>query len=353
MNLDDPQSFRALDPEDMLGYITALPDQLEAAWQRAHSLPLPETFRHVRQIVLNGMGGSAIGGDLLAALIADRCPIPILVNRDYVLPAFAAGPETLVIASSKSGGTEETLYAFDQALERGVQLLAIATGGALIERARAAGVTCWDFTIACQPRAALGWSFGLLIGLADRLGLAVGLDAEIEEAVELLRQGNDTYGADVPLAENPAKRLAGQFCGRVGVFYGGGILAPVARRWKAQFNENAKSWAEFDALPEMNHNGTVGTEFPAAVMDKWMVIFLRSAYDHPRVHLRHDLTRRLLMTQGINTDTVTALGETRLAQMLSVTQYGDYASYYLAMMNGVDPTPVPQIDLLKEGLATR
>jgi len=351
MLLDNPERFAVLDPQAMLSHIHALPDQVEDAWALAHALPLPEDYRRPRLIVVSGMGGSAIGGDYLAALVAHASPVPILVVRGYDLPAYVSGGEVLVIASSNSGNTEETLAAYDAAGRRGVRRLAITTGGELAARAAADGVPLWQFTYSSQPRAALGWSLGLLIGLADRLGLAADLAAGVAEAVALLRQERPAFGPEVPAERNGPKRYAGQFCGRIGLIIGAGIMAPVARRWKGQINENAKNWAEFDELPEQNHNGVAGTELPERGLEQIFCLLLRSGYDHPRVALRHDLTYRLLLQQGITTDMLQARGRSRLAQMLSATQFGDYVSYYLAMLNEVDPTPVPQIENLKAGLA--
>jgi glucose/mannose-6-phosphate isomerase len=352
MFLDQPDRFAAFDPQHMLGHIDALPDQLEGAWALAQSFPaLPDSFKQVKLIVLTGMGGSAIGGDYLAALVEEQCPVPVLVNRGYTLPAYVQGPDVLVIASSHSGSTEETLSAFDQARARGTQLMAICTGGPLAERARAAGLPVWQFTYPSQPRAAFGWSFGLLVGLAQRLGLAGDLSADVTEAIALLRQGREEYGAAAPIAANGPKRYAGQVYDRIGVIYGGGIMAPVARRWKGQINENAKAWAEFDILPEQNHNGVAGTEYPEKGLEKLFAFFLRSSYDHPRVALRADLTMKLYLQQAIMVDSYMARGQSRLAQMVNATQFGDYLSYYAGMLYGVDPTPIPPISQLKEGLA--
>ena len=351
MLLDQPEKFAAIDPQGMLGHIDALPDQLAQAWDHAQEQDLPADFKDVRLIVLTGMGGSAIGGDYLAALVEDLAPVPVLVNRGYSLPAYVQGPEVLVIASSNSGNTEETLAAFDQAQARGVKLMAVSTGGALSEKAQAAGVPLWSFHYESQPRAAFGWSFGLLVGLAHRLGLAGDLSGDVQEAVDLLHQGRKLFGGSVPIHENAPKRYAGQICGRIGVAFGAGLMAPVARRWKGQINENAKNWAEFDILPEENHNGVAGIEFPEKALERLFVFFLQSSYDHPRVAVRHKLTYKLFMQEGIGVDTFTARGGSRLAQLMNATQFGDYLSYYLAILNGADPTPIPPISMLKEGLA--
>lgn len=351
MILDQPERFAAIDPDGMLGHIDAIPDQLAGAWSLAQDLPLPADYQDVKLIVLTGMGGSAIGGDYMAALVGHASTVPVLVNREYDLPAYVAGPDVLVIASSNSGHTEETLAAYELAKERGAKILAMTTGGALAERAAADGVPLWQFSYSSQPRAALGWSFGLEVGLCQRLGLAGDLSNDVAETLDLLQQGREALTGSVPMADNPAKRYAGQFADRIPVIYGGGIMTPVARRWKGQVNENAKAWSEFDVLPEQNHNGVAGTELPEEALGKLFTMILKSSYDHPRVALRGDLTFKLYLQQAIGVDTYTARGESRLAQMMNATQFGDYLSYYLAMIYGVDPTPIPPISSLKEGLA--
>lgn len=351
MILDQPEKFAAIDPQGMLGHLEAMASQLEDAWQLAGTLPLPDDFKAVNLIMLTGMGGSAIGGDYLAALVEHASPVPVLVNRGYDLPAYVTGPDVLVIASSNSGNTEETLAAYEQAKTRGTKLMAITTGGELARRAEADGVPLWQFTYNSQPRAALGWSFGLLVGLAQRLELAGDLSADVAETIALLRKNREKFAPSVPTPQNPPKRYAGQFCERIGVIFGAGIMAPVARRWKGQINENAKAWAEFDFLPEQNHNGVAGTELPDKGLQNLFCMFLKSSYDHPRVTLRQELTYKLFLQQAIGVDNFVAQGSSRLAQMMNATQFGDYVSYYLAMMYEVDPTPIPPISMLKEGLA--
>lgn len=354
LDLDDLQHMKTVDPDNMLAHIVALPDQFENAWRRAQTFSLPETHRHPRQIVLLGMGGSAIGGDLLAALIAGTSPVPFAVVRGYDLPAFISGPDTLVIASSFSGGTEETLAAADQALARGIRLLGITTGGKLAEHARTHNYPLWTFDYRSQPRAALGWSFGLLIGLAHQLNLAPHLEADLKEAVALLRDQRAIYAAENVVTQNPAKRDAGQMIGRIPVFYGGGYFEPVARRWKGQINENAKAWAQYEPMPEANHNAIVGTSFPEERMSNMLNIFITSRqYDHPRVQLRHELTFKLCLQHGIMADKFHPKGQSALAQMCHAIQHGDYISYYVAMAYGADPTPVAPIMELKEQMSQR
>jgi len=352
MDLDDLAHLRAVDRSDMLGHLDAMADQLASAWQAAPGLPLPETHRRPQRIVLCGMGGSAIGGSLTAALLAPRAPIPFEVVRGYSLPANVRGPETLVIASSNSGNTEETLAAADEALERGVRLLAITTGGTLAQHAQQHGYPLWQFHYVSQPRAALGWSFGLLLGLAQRLGLLPDLPAMVEETVALLRARQQNYAASTPVSANPAKRGAGQVMGRLPVFFGGGLFEPVALRWKGQMHENAKAWAEAEPMPEADHNTIAGFGYPADHGLPLTAVFITSGqYDHPRVRLRHELTYQLCLQNGIMADKFIPLGISPLAQMSHAIQYGDYVSYYAAIGYGVDPTEIAPIAELKAMLA--
>ncbi len=347
MNLDDYASFASLDPQGMLAHVDGLPDQLQSAWDLGQTLPLP-AMTGIERVLVAGMGGSAIGADLLAAYVAPLCPAPVIVHRDYDLPAWASGPHTLMIASSHSGNTEETLSGFERAVEAGCQRLVIATGGQLAERAKATGTPLWTFVHSGQPRAAVGFSFGLLLAAFARLGLIPDQVQALAGALTAMRAQQKRLRVETPVVQNPAKRMAGQLMGRWVTVMGAGVLAPVARRWKGQVNELAKAWAQFDYLPEGDHNTTAGINFPEEQLAKMMVIFLRAASDHPRNRLRADLTRKVFMQEGLNTDFFDAQGETPLAHLWTALHFGDYLAYYLAMAYGVDPTPIPAISELKK-----
>jgi glucose/mannose-6-phosphate isomerase len=348
MNLDDITSFKQLDPQNMLGEIDNLPRQLQSAWELGQQLALPD-LKGITHILISGMGGSAIGADLLAAWIAPACPIPVIVHRDYELPAWAHGPETLVIASSHSGNTEETLAVFEAATQAVCRLLAVCTGGELEHRATAQHVPVWKFSHTGQPRAAVGFSFGLLLAAVARMGLIPDPENEILEALAGMRFQQENLRSHVPVAQNPAKRLAGQLVGRWVNVYGSGILAPVARRWKGQVNEIAKAGAGFELLPEADHNALAGLENPEVLMHT-MTLFRRAPSNHPRNLLRVDLTRHGFMVAGLNTDVYNANGESRLAQLWTALHFGDYMDYYLAMAYGMDPTPVETLQNLKAAM---
>jgi glucose/mannose-6-phosphate isomerase len=341
MNLDDLERFKEID---------GLPDQIKSAWELGQSQPLPD-IKDIQRVVITGMGGSAIGADLVTALVMNACPIPVTIHRDYGLPAFAKGKETLVIASSHSGNTEETLDAFDTALKNKCTIIAICTGGELAKRAKANNVPVWRFDHKGQPRAAVGFSFGLLLSLFARLKLIPDPAKDVEGAVTSMKKSQEHLCADVPAANNPAKRYAGQLMGRWVTVMGAGILAPVARRWKGQINEIAKAGANFEYLPEADHNTLAGTVNPAELLNsQTMTLFLCASTEHPRNKLRLDLTRKAMMLEGMNTDVAEARGESPLAHIWTLILFGDYMAYYLAMAYGMDPTPVAALENFKKTL---
>jgi len=351
MNLDEPGDFSRLDPDNMLARIGELPQQCRTAWELTRDLDLPHAYHQVQRVVVLGMGGSAIGGALLEGLVSGECSVPVVIVRDYSIPTFARGPETLVVASSYSGNTEETLMAISEALERGTLSIAVTTGGQLASLAREKGIPLLRFDYRSQPRAALGYSFTLLLGLFSRLGLVRDYSADLTEAVEVMEEWQTEIAPQVPTAQNAAKALAERLVNRLPVIYGAGFLTAVANRWKTQFNENSKHWAFFEALPELHHNAVVGLGIPTSVRDMVTVLMLRSDLDHPRVRVRWDITAELLSQEGVACESFYGRGKSRLAQMLSLIHFNDYVSFYLAMLNGVDPTPVRTIAFLKQRLA--
>lgn len=351
MNLDDRERFRSLDVENMYGHIESLPDQLQTAWELGNRLELP-AMKGVQNIVVAGMGGSAIGGDLTTAYIEAQATLPVIVHRDYGLPGWARDDTTLVIASSHSGNTEETLDSFTVAQQRGCRILAVCTGGKLAQAASAAGMPVWQFDHKGQPRAAVGYSFGLLLALFHRLGLLSDPSAEVAEAIAAMRHQQQFLAAEVPVVNNPAKRMAGQLVDRWVVVIGSGHLAAVARRWKGQVSEIAKAWGQFEFLPEADHNTLAGLVNPADLFPKMMTLFLRAPGLHPRNQLRLALTRKGFMVEGLNTDFYEAQGESTLAHIWTALHFGDYMAYYLAMAYGVDPTPVTALENFKAEMKT-
>ena len=351
MNLDDLDHFKQLDTLNLLGEIDNLPDQLGYAYQLGLKHCLPD-WKDVRQVVIAGMGSSVIGADLLASYCASLSPIPVSIHRNYDLPLFARGAETLVICSSHSGDTEETLSSFEAARKAGCRIIAVTTGGELAKRAKENNIPLWTFDHAGQPRTAVGFSFGLLLALFQRLGIIPEQKEAVDDAIASMKRSQGYLKADVIAAKNPAKRYAGQLMGRWVTIMGSDLMAPVARRWKGQLNEIAKAGANFDFIPEADHNTLAGTMNHQETLNAHTItLFLRADSDHPRNRLRSDLTRQAFMLEGMNTDHVDARGNTPLAQIWTTILFGDYMAYYLAMAYGVDPAPTHAMDEFKKGMA--
>jgi len=296
------------------------------------------------------MGGSAIGGDMLAALAARSSPVPIQVNRNYGLPNWV-GDSTLVIALSYSGNTEETLTAFKAARQRGCHLLALSSGGELEDLAHQYGAPWLHIPYRSQPRAALGWLFTSLVGLAQQVGLLPDQSSAMDETMEALCVQREELGESVPTDGNLSKQLAVELRDRLPVVCGAGLMAPVARRWKTQMNENAKCWAVWEGLPELDHNTVAGLGLPEPLLGRIYVIDLTSPGLHPRNRLRFDIGAELIDREKIARKEIVARGCSPLAQMMSSVQFGDYVTYYLALLYQVDPTEIANIMYLKARLA--
>ena len=346
MNLDDIKNFSNIDKENMYDNIFSLPEQFETAWSLVKNTEFP-AFSPIKKIIVSGMGGSAIGADLLLSYIERTCGVPFFVNRNYGLPAWAKGDETLVITSSHSGNTEETLSAFEQALENKCQILAVCTGGKLEKQAKENSVPVLKFDHKGQPRAAVGYSFGLLLGILTKLGLIADPEKELLAMIDELRQQRLELAKEVTQESNPAKKLALEIKDHWVVVMGADLLTPVSRRWKGQISEIAKAWAQFEFLPEADHNTLAGVVNPGEVLAKTAVVFLQASSDHERNQFRSLITRNEFEKAGIQTYVFEAKGTDNLSQIWTTLHFGDFLAYYLALSYGADPTPVDAIENLK------
>jgi len=281
--LDDREARARLDPSGMAKAVRELPEQCRQAWNEARRLELPPPYREIDRIVILGMGGSAIGGDVFRLLLARECPVPVLNHRHYTLPPYVDG-RTLLIASSYSGNTEETVSAFEQSLATPAKKLAITTGGRLLTAARANGVPAFVFRYQGEPRSAFGYGLMPLLAVAETLALMQGVGHDVDEAIAAMEALRERIGEDVPLAANPAKKLAARLAGRLPVIYGAEVLTEVAHRWKTQLNESTKVWSFYEQLPEANHNAIVSSSLPPEVAGLVTAVYLRSPDLHPRAN---------------------------------------------------------------------
>jgi glucose/mannose-6-phosphate isomerase len=320
--------------------ILAQPHQLGDALWRAQSAGIPKQDRPGGLIVC-GMGGSAIGGDLAAAALGDRATRPITTVRGYALESWT-GPDSLVLCASYSGNTEETLACFEAAGAAGAGRVALTTGGQLAEAARADGVPVIGVPAGMQPRAAVIYMIVGVLECAALCGAAPGLHSEIDSAAELL-------GTIAPADAEP---LAQALRGTVPVIHGAGPTAAIARRWKTQINENAEAAAFWSELPEADHNEICFWERGRAAAP-FSGVFLEDPDQHPRVHRRIELTAAEVERAGAPALRVPARGATRLERVLSLVMLGDLVSVQLAELDGVDPTPVEALDRFKVALADK
>ena len=344
--------IRQLDSSDMLGHIRAFPDHLADGWARGAAT---EDFgwraAQFDAVVVCGMGGSAIGGDLMRTFAESEAPVPVQVVRGYQVPAFVSA-ETLVVISSYSGGTEETLACYADARDRGATVLAVTSGGEVQQRAVQGSDRTVEIPGGMQPRAALGFSLGVLLRLARETGLATVSDDDFETAVEAARARSERLG-QAEESGNEAVTLAQTLHDKLAVVYSGpGLLEAVNMRWRTQLHENAKAPAVGNLFPELDHNEIMGFEAaPDAIASRMAVVVLRDGGDHPQVHKRMDATRDLVQDRVGSWTVVDSEGPSRLGRMLSLLQLGDFVSFYLAMLQQVDPTPVETIQHLKKTLA--
>lgn len=339
-----------LTAEHMMEFLYGLPDQF------ADSLDMTFDFadeyrKPFQNIVISGLGGSAIGGDIVRTLAAGRAPLPVVVNRDYNLPAFV-NQNTLFVAVSYSGNTEETLSAYQQAREKRAAVVCLTSGGKLAQMAASDGYPVIKVPGNLVPRAATGYLFAPLALFLEEIGLLDNVRGEIEETVQVLKEQREILNPQVNLPDNPARQLAQKLKDSIPVIWGSsGLTEAAALRWKAQINENAKSPAYYNLFPELNHNEIVGFEVPAQLLAHMAVVILRDQGDHPQVQKRMAITRQIIESRVKEVVEVSSQGQSFLARFYSLVYLGDYTSVYLAHEYGINPTPVQVIDYLKAELA--
>lgn len=337
-----------MDKSNMRELIGNLPEQFTSSKMSFEQAGLDLAGSYT-SIVVAGMGGSAIGGDLAATYLSADLTVPVRVVRGYEAPGFVSR-ETLFIAVSYSGNTEETLSALEDARRKGSRVLCIGSGGTLIDMARAESHPFLTVPPGMPPRCAVGLlATSVLLSIGSAFNVS-GFSGELEEAGDVLKEMKAELEPSRPLKKNPAKRIAGKLIHKLPFVYSSCALTdPVARRWSTQINENAKSLCHHNSLPELDHNEIVGWGIPRELSYNSCVLFLDPG------NLSERLKKRLKVTEGIisqvaEVEHLTAKGSGNLARLFSLVYMGDYVSFYLAMLNGVDPTPIERIDFLKKKL---
>ncbi|MDX9789696.1 MAG: bifunctional phosphoglucose/phosphomannose isomerase [Candidatus Kapabacteria bacterium] len=330
--------------------------QIEHACSLGAEIPDLQFDDKPSEIVILGMGGSAIGGDLLKSIVhqASRDSIRITVVRNYDLPEYIS-PNALIVASSYSGNTEETLSAFEQAVDVSDNLFAVTSGGKLESICMERNIPYLKLPDGFQPRAALGYSFFALLYLCINNNLVsedfnYEMRLSISELSLTIKKLTERYS--VHEISNPAFKLANNLFGKIPVIYSSiGILDAVNSRWKGQFNENSKSLSFGNLLPEMNHNEINGWVLPENMIHSFRIILLRDKSVHQRIKVRLDAVREIFRSMGLEVDEYYGIGEHFLCRLFDLIHLGDWTSYYLAVLNKQDPMAIPLIMKLKEQLS--
>ena len=344
--LDDPNVIGQRDPA---GALNVASEQWNQAMFAVDINDGSHDGRQINRIVVAGMGGSALAALLAKSWLSSELPVPFEVVRDYDLPAYV-DTNTLVIASSYSGNTEETLSCFDQAIDRFSQVAVIASGGKLIERANQNDVANVILPSGMQPRMGVIYNLRALIAILVHFGLVSHTTfEEISSTADWLREESSQWTKEHPIDKNYAKQLAVTAVGKTPVFYGGSLTAPVAYKWKISWNENAKNTAFWNQYPEFNHNEFIGwTSHP--VVKPFAIFDLVSPDEHERILKRFEVSDKLLSGKRPAAHTVNMRGNSVIAQLLWGSILADFVSIYVAILNGADPTPVKLIEKLKEEL---
>jgi glucose/mannose-6-phosphate isomerase len=348
VDLDDSGAVRGHDPSGMLAAIGELGSHCREGYSTGMGASALPDLEDVRGVVFCGMGGSAVAGDVMRSVFRDRLGVPVEVNRSPELPEHA-GPHTLVVASSYSGNTSETLAAFREATKRGCRAIVVSSGGTITDEAGEAGAPIVRVPGGFQPRAALGWLAFTALGALEAAGLMPPLAEDVAEAAGEVDARATVCGPGAPTSDNPAKQLAEAIDERIPVIWGAeGIGAAAAARWKTQCNENGKVPAWWASMSELDHNEVVGWTAPFG--GKHAVIALRHEAEDPEIAARFPLSLEIAADAGADTHEVWATGRSALARLMSLIALGDFTSAYIGIRKGIDPTPVDVIQRLKAAL---
>lgn len=339
-----------IDPQDMFNAIYRFPDQIKEAEEIGKKIKLKKKYSNCKNIILSGMGGSAIGGDVLKTILAGELKVPFYINRNYKLPNWA-DKNSLVISSSYSGNTEESISALHDAVEKGTMIVGISTGGKLTEELNSRKLDIIKIPGGLQPRAALAYSFVPILYFLNKIGLASDLKlADLNNTISSLENKRGHYS--IGDSTNPIFKMAKDIYGMIPVIYGvTDTTAVVALRWKGQLCENSKMIAFHNEIPELNHNEILGWGNNRDLLTELTVIWLRDKNDYGRIKVRQDVTKDILNDMDIMQHEIHAEGNNNIERLLDLINFGDWLSYWCAILHNTDPSPVEKIDQLKEALA--
>lgn len=351
--LDNTKTYTTHDVADIAFGVERLSQQMKAAFEGTKEVKMPKAYSQVEKVLVIGMGGSSLGAHIIKTGLAHRLKMPIELLRGYKVPAWV-DKKTLVILSSFSGGTEEVLYAAKQAKDKKAKMAVIASGGKLASLARRQKYPAYLFKpgdLAKEPRLGLGFSVAGVLGLLEVAGVVRLTKKEKMNWISAMAEVVDSCALDVPAEENPAKQVAEAIKGRPVFIIGAEHLVGIAHVLQNQIHETAKQFAQYHELPELNHHLMEGLTFPKTLFNKFTVVMLKSSYYHKQVQKRVPITAKIFEKLGAEVIEYEARGATRFEEVAELLQFSSFTSYYLAMLNKVNPVDIPHVDWFKKELS--
>lgn len=354
-SLDSREEIAKIDKENILGSVEALPDQCRDAWQEAQKVAVPNLYKDISNIIMTGMGGSGLGARVIDSVFHDELKYPLTQIHDYDLPGYT-DHHSLVICSSYSGTTEETLENARQAIKKGAKWLAIGTGNELINLAREHNAPYYQIypkhNPSNQPRMAIGYSVVGQLVLASKAGLFKLSEEDVDAMITTMKKVQKKNGVEVSVGQNPAKKLAYKLKGR-GIFYvSARHLVGAMHTVNNQLNENAKNLSADFQLPELNHHLMEGLKHPETNNKRLFIFFANSSLYPEKIQRRFEITKEVVQLNGIETYEYTLKSDTKLGQAFELIQFGAYVNLYLSILYGQNPAPIPWVDYFKAKLAT-
>ena len=352
-NFDSVNQIIKIDKGNILGSILKLPSQIDQAWREVKTLEIPEEYRGAKNIVVSGMGGSALGGRIVDSLIADRVRAPLEVFTEFKLPYYV-NKDTLAIFSSYSGETEETISAAKQAIEKGAKTVAICTGGKLEELFRQRKLPVYLINPienpSKQPRMGVGYSISSTLAILNKLEFIAIDDTEIFSIIRVLGESISDFGVESPENKNLAKKLALKLKGKIPVLVASEHLLGSTHAFKNQLNENAKTFANLFDIPELNHHLLEGLRNPHKAKELLHFVLLESELYSAEIQKRYPITRDVIEQNGVETSIYKVRSEKKLDQIFEILVLGSFVSLYLAVLYDLDPSPIPWVDYFKSKL---
>lgn len=352
--MDDVEAIKSLDESNMIGSIEELYLQLEQAWGDIQSVDIPESYSNAQNVIVVGMGGSALGPHVVQSLYSNTMPIPMQIVNDYHIPKYAS-THSIVLLSSNSGSTEEVLQAATEAKERGCMLMGMSTGGALTKFLQDNHVPSYIFVQrhnpSGQPRMGNGYMILGMLGLFHKAGLIHVEESDLKSVIALLQSLNGVWGKDALQSANLAKQFATTCVNHEIMLVGSSFLVGNVHAFNNQLNENAKNFSTYFVLPEINHHLMEGLGFPKNNAQTLIYVFIHSDLYEERIRKRYRLTEDVVRKNGIQVLEFVPPGKTRLEQSFATLLFGSYFGFYIAMLNGLNPSPIPWVDYFKAELA--